>query len=201
MLTGGSEMKEERLPYLDGWRGLAIAMVLISHFWKIPIADLGRFGVDLFFVLSGLLMSRILFEERMPIGKFYRRRISRILPVFLLFVAVCWIGWSDIPPGAPWQELVTTLTFTRTYFTHPTIWHSILPDGNLWSLNVEEQCYIILATIAAFSALRARAAWIKSMDSVSELVGVPLESKFSIVTEPLVFVVSTLDPATFPLAS
>jgi peptidoglycan/LPS O-acetylase OafA/YrhL len=146
---------EERFPYLDGWRGLAILLVLVAHFWDIRVPVIGRMGVDLFFVLSGLLMSHILFEKRMPIGKFYRRRISRILPVFLLFVSAVWIGWSH--RGASWEELVTTLTFTRTYYTHPMILRSVLPDVNLWSLNVEEHCYVLLATIAAFSALRIRA--------------------------------------------
>lgn len=149
-------VSEERLPYLDGWRGLAILLVLVAHFWGIHVPVIGRMGVDLFFVLSGLLMSHILFEKQMPIGKFYRRRISRILPVFLLFVLTVWIGWSHL--GASWTELITTLTFTRTYYTHPMILHSVLPDVNLWSLNVEEHCYVILATIAAFSALRSRAA-------------------------------------------
>jgi len=149
---------DERYPYLDGWRGLAILLVLIAHYWHVRVPVIGRMGVDLFFVLSGLLMSHILFEKRMPIAKFYRRRISRILPVFLLFVATAWIGWSH--RGASWQELVTTLTFTRTYYTHPMILHSLLPAQNLWSLNVEEHCYVLLATIAAFSALRARATWI-----------------------------------------
>jgi len=145
----------ERFPYLDGWRGLAILLVLIAHFWQVHDPTIGRMGVDLFFVLSGLLMSHILYEKRMPIGKFYRRRISRILPVFLLFVFTVWIGWSH--RGASWEELVTTLTFTRTYYTHPMILHSVLPDANLWSLNVEEHCYILLATIAAFAPLRKRA--------------------------------------------
>jgi peptidoglycan/LPS O-acetylase OafA/YrhL len=146
---------EEHLPYLDGWRGFAIALVLLQHFKGIYRPDLGRFGVDLFFVLSGLLMSRILFERQMPIGKFYRRRISRIMPVFLLFVGIVWIGWSDT--GASWQELATTLTFTRNYYQHPDIWRSVIPDANLWSLNVEEHCYVILALIATIPALRARA--------------------------------------------
>jgi peptidoglycan/LPS O-acetylase OafA/YrhL len=149
-------VSEARLPYLDGWRGLAILLVLVAHFWGIRVPVIGRMGVDLFFVLSGLLMSDILFEKRMPIGKFYRRRISRILPVFLLFVLTVWIGWSH--RGASWTELITTLTFTRTYYTHPMILRSVIPDVNLWSLNVEEHCYVLLATIAAFSALRARAA-------------------------------------------
>jgi len=153
-----SAASEERFAYLDGWRGLAILLVLIAHFWDIRVPTIGRMGVDLFFVLSGLLMSQILFEKRMPIGKFYRRRISRILPVFLLFVFTVWIGWSHL--GTSWAELITTLTFTRTYYTHPMILHSVLPDVNLWSLNVEEHCYILLATIAAFSALRIRATFI-----------------------------------------
>lgn len=146
---------EERFLYLDGWRGLAILLVLIAHFWGVRVPVIGRMGVDLFFVLSGLLMSHILFEKRMPIGKFYRRRISRILPIFLLFVFTVWIGWSH--RGASWEELITTLTFTRAYYTHPIILHSVLPDANLWSLNVEEHCYVLLATVAAFSVLRARA--------------------------------------------
>lgn len=149
---------DERFPYLDGWRGLAILLVLVAHFWDVHTPTLGRMGVDLFFVLSGLLMSHILFEKRMPIGKFYRRRISRILPVFLLFVLTVWTGWSHL--GGSWQELVTTLSFTRTYYTHPMILDSVLPDANLWSLNVEEHCYVLLATIAAFSALRIRASLI-----------------------------------------
>jgi peptidoglycan/LPS O-acetylase OafA/YrhL len=151
----GSATSEERYPYLDGWRGLAILLVLIAHNWHVGDPIIGRMGVDLFFVLSGLLMSHILFEKRMPIGKFYRRRISRILPVFLLFVLTAWIGWSH--RGASWEELITTLTFTRTYYTHPVFLHSVLPVANLWSLNVEEHCYVLLATIAAFSALRTRA--------------------------------------------
>lgn len=150
-----SAISEERFLYLDGWRGLAILLVLVAHFWDIRVPTIGRMGVDLFFVLSGLLMSQILFEKRMPIGKFYRRRISRILPVFLLFVLTVWIGWSH--RGASWEELLTTLSFTRTYYTHPMILHSVLPDINLWSLNVEEHCYVLLATIAAFSPLRTRA--------------------------------------------
>ncbi len=167
-----SAASEERFPYLDGWRGLAILLVLIAHFWDIHVPVIGRMGVDLFFVLSGLLMSQILFEKRMPIGKFYRRRISRILPVFLLFVFTVWIGWSH--RGASWEELVTTLTFTRTYYTHPMILHSVLPDVNLWSLNVEEHCYILLATIAAFSALRTRATLILSALAVLTIGAIKL---------------------------
>jgi peptidoglycan/LPS O-acetylase OafA/YrhL len=79
---------KERLDYLDGWRGLAILGVLVSHFSNVPgVHWLGTFGVELFFVLSGFLMSRILFIERMPLGEFFLRRFSRVVPTFVLFVA------------------------------------------------------------------------------------------------------------------
>ena len=52
--TSSQNLKIKRIDYLDGWRGLAILLVLISHFIpSITGADLGRFGVDIFFVLSG----------------------------------------------------------------------------------------------------------------------------------------------------
>ena len=58
------------IDYLDGWRGLAIALVLQSHFLAIGGFNSGRLGVHVFFVLSGLLMGRILFIKRVPLGTF-----------------------------------------------------------------------------------------------------------------------------------
>ncbi len=76
------------LDYLDGWRGLAILLVLQGHFMVIPGWHSGRMGVDVFFCLSGLLMSRLLFQRRVPLGTFYKRRLSRILPAFLLYLGI-----------------------------------------------------------------------------------------------------------------
>ena len=83
---GGSELR--RIDYLDGWRGLAIFLVLQGHFFAIQGWHSGRMGVDIFFCLSGLLMSRILFQRRVPLTTFYKRRISRIIPAFLLFLLI-----------------------------------------------------------------------------------------------------------------
>ncbi|TIU24619.1 MAG: acyltransferase, partial [Mesorhizobium sp.] len=76
-----------RLAYLDGWRGLSIALVLIGHFFPVPGINLGVLGVEFFFVLSGRLMGEILFIERFPLKKFFKRRFSRIYPALLVFVA------------------------------------------------------------------------------------------------------------------
>ena len=65
------------LPYLDGWRGLAIVLVLQSHF---GLGGGGRLGVALFFALSGYLMGGLLFVRKPPLRQFWRRRVARIVP-------------------------------------------------------------------------------------------------------------------------
>ena len=70
------EQNSQHFDYLDGWRGLAIIFLLIGHFYPVPGINFGHFGVNLFFVLSGLLMSRLLFVKSVPIPLFYKRRIS-----------------------------------------------------------------------------------------------------------------------------
>lgn len=149
----------KHLDYLDGWRGLAIGMVLIQHFFGTPGFDSGRYGVELFFVLSGLLMSRILFEQHTPLILFYKRRVSRILPVFLLFCLSMFV--MSRLANLPWSatEIETSLVFLRTYYTHVAIWHTAVPAGHLWSLNVEEHCYLVLALVAAIPFARRHEGW------------------------------------------
>ncbi len=89
----------ERVDYLDGWRGIAILSLLLGHFVGFfgvasRIGNAGRLGVELFFVLSGLLMGRLLFVKKVEISTFYKRRISRIFPAlyaYLLLMAV-WLA-------------------------------------------------------------------------------------------------------------
>jgi peptidoglycan/LPS O-acetylase OafA/YrhL len=147
---------EERIGYLDGWRGIAILCVLESHFAGFLDSfhfDVGRIGIDVFFCLSGMLMSGILFVRRMPLGLFYKRRMSRILPVFVLFVCVVF-GWAWLRgQPASGAEFGYTLTFLRTYLpASPGLWDSPLPIGHLWSLNIEEHCYLALGLLAAIAA-------------------------------------------------
>ena len=78
-------MRAVRYDYLDGWRGLAIGILLIGHFFPVPGINLGAVGVNLFFVLSGWLMARLLFVQQVSSASFYRRRISRIFPAHFFF--------------------------------------------------------------------------------------------------------------------
>lgn len=156
---GPSEL--DRVDYLDGWRGLAIIMVLLDHFLPMRGFESGVLGVDIFFCLSGALMCRILFVKRTPLPTFYKRRISRILPAFLLFVLTIHAvalraGW-----GFTGTEFLATLTFLRTYVpSSPGLWHSALPIGHLWSLNVEEHCYVLLSLLTLLGFLRRREGWV-----------------------------------------
>ncbi len=138
-----------RLAWLDGWRGVAILLVLLEHFASIPT---GRLGVDLFFVLSGLLISRILFVDRVPLGTFYRRRVARIFPVFYLYLAtMTFAGWLLLPT-LDWASVGWTAVFLRSYFPDTHIWQDPLSLGNLWSLNVEEHAYLLMSLFAACAA-------------------------------------------------
>jgi peptidoglycan/LPS O-acetylase OafA/YrhL len=144
---------------LDGWRGLAILLVLGEHFAGTPT---GRLGVEVFFVLSGMLMAKVLFHDRVPIRTFYQRRIARVFPTFYLYVAtvaiVGWLAHADFSR----THLLYTATFTRSYLPPGTsIWSDLLPLGHIWSLNVEEHAYVVLSLVAILTAtaLRKSVVW------------------------------------------
>ncbi|WP_199608845.1 acyltransferase family protein [Flocculibacter collagenilyticus] len=152
---GKSELN--RIDYLDGWRGLAILFVLISHFMQPQIGEFGRLGVDIFFVLSGMLMSNILFVKRVPLNTFYKRRISRILPVFVIFVSSIYLSAFLFDLSNEYDNYFYTLAFLRSYLpTDVSLWETGLPIGHLWSLNVEEHCYVLLSLLTLISVLRSR---------------------------------------------
>jgi peptidoglycan/LPS O-acetylase OafA/YrhL len=133
----------------DGWRGIAVSLVLISHFCNVKAFYIGSMGVNLFFALSGLLMARILFVKRTPLSIFYQRRLSRVFPVFLIFVLLIY-GWGAFRGSQEAENFWATLTFLRSYFGDIHIWKTDLPIGHLWSLNVEEHAYILLSLLTLF---------------------------------------------------
>jgi len=138
------------IPYLDGWRGVAILLVLYSHFF---IGAGGELGVALFFVLSGYLVSDLLFQRQTGIATFFWRRATRILPTFWLYLAVMAIYTAtlqQVPYTVQVGEALATLAFLRTYFpSDQSIWSGHWPIGHLWSLNVEEHAYLALGLVAA----------------------------------------------------
>ena len=97
----------KRIPALDGWRGIAILMVLADHVifnvWQRyprPWMRTGTHGVTLFFVLSGFLITSNLLAEPISLRKFYIRRFFRLIPTAWTFLAVMlflhWTTWTEV---------------------------------------------------------------------------------------------------------
>jgi peptidoglycan/LPS O-acetylase OafA/YrhL len=140
---------------LDNWRGWAILLVLAGHFGHLPALEAGRFGVDLFFVLSGRLMADLLFGKQIPIGRFFQRRLARVLPVALLFVAVVWSlgpasGLLALPTGAALADIGMVANYAHLWGVGAAV------TDHYWSLCVEEHSYLALAILAL--CLRRRGA-------------------------------------------
>jgi peptidoglycan/LPS O-acetylase OafA/YrhL len=150
------------VPALDGLRGIAILAVFAYHYGHggvhstsaavrafASICGLGWSGVDLFFVLSGYLITGILFDSRNDPGyykKFYARRALRIFPVYYLFAAIMFAIGSHwriahlsflFHVGYPVALLIPSLVAIPLHITH------------LWSLCIEEQFYAIWPWIIA----------------------------------------------------
>ncbi len=105
-------------------------------------------GVDVFFVLSGMLMANILFVKKVPLSIFYKRRISRILPAFFIFISTISLLSLVLNLSSEHNNYVYNLFFIRSYYpVSPDLWNTGIPIGHLWSLNVEEHCYILLSLL------------------------------------------------------
>ena len=144
-----------RVAALDGLRGLAVVAVLLFHAGYL---DGGFLGVDLFFVLSGYLITALLLSEwrtRGTIGlsRFWRSRARRLVPALLLACFVVVIGsWVFRTPGSLAGlrgDLLGTVTYTanwRFILQGTSYWTNLGPPSPLqhvWSLAIEEQFYLI----------------------------------------------------------
>ena len=154
---------------IDGLRALAIIAVIINHYFR-DILPSGYLGVDIFFVISGYVITSVLINWRHLSFKdfildFYQRRIKRLLPALLLCVAVtCMVGFIFIPPSPyfddSWKTGVYSLFgFSNIYLLRDaTDYFGNRAEFNLftqtWSLGVEEQFYLlfpVLVWLAGFS--------------------------------------------------
>lgn len=155
------ELAVDRNLAWDGWRGTAILLVLCGHFYDIGWVWEDRMGVDVFFVLSGMLMSRILFEKRLSLRDFYIRRLSRVFPTLFVYVVFIFTFASLYSVDFRATEVISSLLFMRTYLpAEPHIWDSGVVINHLWSLNVEEHAYVLLSVISVVLVCRKRVAWL-----------------------------------------
>ena len=150
-------------PGLDGLRAFAVAGVVVQH---AGFEEGGYFGVTVFFVISGYLITALLlgeFESAGQIGlrAFYRRRFARLGPALVLVAVVTaiWLVATGVDISIWWAGLVGTLTYTTDLLlglpvgTHVSSWFEWS-----WSLGIEEQFYLLwpLLMIAALRLRRGR---------------------------------------------
>ena len=163
------------IPALDGIRGLAILAVMVFHFGAFDpapgidnlfhkVTSAGWAGVDLFFVLSGFLITGILVDAKGNehyFRNFYIRRVLRIFPLYYGYLIVLFIvlplfagGHADPTraPAAPWYW-----TYTANWFIarHGDWAVATGETGRFWSLSVEEQFYLVWPLVVATFPRRA----------------------------------------------
>lgn len=149
----------DRIPALDGLRGFAVLIVIISRFQPFPLAadgwlehlwvgmvSLGYAGVDLFFVLSGFLITSILLKHRNSehrFSAFYIRRALRILPLYYGLCAIVLLAMPVIGRGPEdGGQAIFNLLFLQNFKGLLDIpEHMFL--GVTWSLAIEEQFYLV----------------------------------------------------------
>lgn len=138
----------QRLGILDGWRGLAIIAVLIGHFTPLPFINLGRFGVEMFFVLSGRLMGELLFIREENLARFYWRRFTRVAPALYgyILVLILFSLLTAIDLGINERSLFAASTFSYNYLHN--FGYGAANFDHLWSLCVEEHSYVVLGLVA-----------------------------------------------------
>ncbi|MEF3075511.1 acyltransferase [Methylobacter sp. Wu1] len=145
------------IPSLDGWRALAILIVLLSHAGWGKIIP-GGLGVTLFFFLSGYLITTLIMEEyrrdqAINICNFYIRRILRLVPTLTITLLIAYglTLFQLLPGGITWQGFLAQLFYFANYYTLFFDPGSTTPQGTgiLWSLSVEEHFYIAYPLIVS----------------------------------------------------
>ena len=180
---------------LDGIRGIAILLVLYRHLWRVlfngsmmrldaiffDIPGVGWIGVDLFFVLSGFLITGILIDAKdgaRYFRNFYARRFLRIFPLYYGFLFVLIVVLPFIPAlrnnygleGVQhyqlwyWTYLQNLLGPLRLFSNTGNLW-----AGHLWSLAIEEQFYVLWPAVV-FLCSRRTLTWV----CIACVVGAPL---------------------------
>ncbi len=168
-VTSGDPLANRHVRALDGLRGLALLIVLVHHLnYTFPLNAMlpagrvrheiefvvknGWLGVDVFFVLSGFLITTILMKSRGAVnyyGAFYMRRVLRLAPLYFLVLAIAFFApWPNrvlpthAPPGTQMWWWLNASNFVTAYTPF------MLPVVSLfWSLAVEEQFYLVWPTV------------------------------------------------------
>lgn len=180
-------------PEVQALRAVAIGMVLMFHYGSGLWVTQGSFvGVDVFFVISGFLISSHLIAEvdrtgTVRLAAFYARRARRLLPASLSMLLVIAIGSALILPRAEWglvgRAIITAAFYGFNLFAagrvvaDPGVEIHSLPSVHYWSLSAEEQFYLlwpplILLAVAVAAALRRRGRGVGTVTTIGAFLAV-----------------------------
>ena len=183
-------------PDIDGLRAIAVLLVVGYHAFPSGVPG-GFIGVDVFFVISGFLISTIIFQnlERgsFSFADFYSRRVRRIVPALLMVFVCCYaFGWFTLLPHE-YEQLGKHIVSGAGFISNFVLWNEAgyfdntaitKPLLHLWSLGIEEQFYI-LWPLALWLAYRNNVKWlviIMAIASVSFLLNIWLIYRNSTAT-------------------
>jgi peptidoglycan/LPS O-acetylase OafA/YrhL len=154
-------------PELQALRAFAVAAVVIYHFWPARLPG-GFVGVDVFFVISGFLITSHLVSAwtttgRVRLTAFWARRARRLLPASLLVLAVCLVGTLTLVPGTYRLQFLREIVASALYVQNWNLAANSVdylaaanvasPVQHFWSLSAEEQFYLVWPVLLAIVAL------------------------------------------------
>ena len=159
---------------LDGLRAIAVGSVLFAHF--IPVKyqvslPFGSAGVQLFFVLSGFLITSILLRSKdvelfQSLKYFYARRFLRIFPLYYLVLTVCALcGWMTWHEDLLWHVFYLSNVYVIKLGQWPEV------GGHFWSLSVEEQFYLMWPLLVLITSKKSIVRMTMSLMAISLLCG------------------------------
>lgn len=158
---------------IDGLRAIAVLAVVVFHAFP-ELLPGGYVGVDVFFVISGYLISGVicgqLARNRFSFADFYARRIKRILPALVVVLAACYaFGWITLLPDE-YKQLGKHIAAGMGFVSNFALWNeagyfdasaSSKPLLHLWSLGIEEQFYLVWPlALWLFAKMRRGALWL-----------------------------------------
>ena len=170
-------------PEIQALRALAVAIVVVCHFWP-DVLPGGFVGVDVFFAISGFLITSHLVREvertgTVSIPGFWARRARRILPAALFVLMVCAAATVAFVPTVHWQQFFTEIRWSALYgenwqLAHTAVDYFAASDGrspvqHYWSLAAEEQFYLVWPLLIFAAAMVHRRAIAVTLAGVTAL--------------------------------
>ena len=162
-------------PDIDGLRAVAVLLVVVFHFHLFSGADSGFVGVDVFFVISGFLITAIIRQQvqaqRFSLASFWVRRLRRLAPALFVVLALV-LGYGALRlVQADFRQLAEEVMATQFYVANIYFWRNVNYFGvqadsiyllHTWSLSVEEQFYIAypVLLVLVLKFMPRRAPWI-----------------------------------------